>query len=340
MKSAMSFLPFLAGTLALIGYGLAAGPSDLPQGPGISARYPGDVGIGRDPRVLLAENFEEGTVEEIGKRWGNINNKEGKVIALVADAPPGSAGKRCIQMTATLGENTGGHLYTRFRGVDQAYARFYVKFPQDAEYIHHFVWMGGHNPPTSYPWPRAGERPRGDERVSIGIEPAGVYGRYPAPGIWNFYNYWAEMKISADGRYWGNSIRPAQPILIPKEKWICVEFMVKLNSSPDEHDGELALWIDGQPKLYCRKGVPRGPWSGMGFVVLDEGGEPFEGFRWRTSNELKLNYFWLEHYVTEGPFRQNRVAKPNPINRVWFDEVVVATDYIGPIVPQTTSASR
>src|SRR5438034_7747503 len=40
------------------------------------------------------------------------------------------------QMTATLGENTGGHLYTRLpREVDKAYARFYVKFAADAAYI-------------------------------------------------------------------------------------------------------------------------------------------------------------------------------------------------------------
>jgi len=35
--------------------------------------------------------------------------------------------------------------------------------------------------------------------------------------------------------------------------------------------------------------------------------------------------------VTEGSYRQNRVEDPDPVNRVWFDDVVVATRYIGPI---------
>ena len=29
--------------------------------------------------------------------------------------------------------------------------------------------------------------------------------------------------------------------------------------------------------------------------------------------------------------RQNRVRSPNPTNRVWFDDLVLAEEYIGPI---------
>ena len=66
---------------------------------------------------------------------------------------------------------------------------------------------------------------------------------------------------------------------------------------------------------------------------MEVGGEPFEGFRWRTSPDLKLNFLWLLHYVTEGSYRQNRVEDADPVNRVWFDDVVVATRYVGPIKP-------
>ncbi|MGH9361175.1 MAG: hypothetical protein ACRD2T_04605 [Thermoanaerobaculia bacterium] len=79
------------------------------------------------------------------------------------------------------------------------------------------------------------------------------------------------------------------------------------------------------------KGTPRGPWSGMGFRLPSEGGEPFEGFRWRTHRDLKLNFFWLLHYVTPNAARQNRVAQPERPNRVWFDDLVLAREYIGPI---------
>jgi hypothetical protein len=60
-------------------------------------------------------------------------------------------------------------------------------------------------------------------------------------------------------------------------------------------------------------------------------GEPFEGLRLRTSTALQLNHLWLEHYIDEGPQRQNKLANPNRVNRVWFDDVVVSTAYIGPI---------
>jgi len=306
--------------------------STASEAAGLAAQYPGDAGIARDPHVLLAEDFETGTLADLAKRWDSVSNKDGKVMAFSEDVPPGSRGRRSLQMTATLGENTGGHLYTRLpRGEDTVYARFYVKFARDAEYIHHFVTLGGYQPPTRWPQGGAGERPRGDERVTVGIEPTGDYGRFPAPGIWNFYAYWHEMKISADGRYWGNSLRPPTPAPAPRDRWQCVELMLKLNSAPALHDGELALWLDGQPMARFARGARRGQWTGMGFSLAKEGGEPFEGFCWRSSPDLHVNFFWLLHYVTENSARQNRVAEPRRTNSVWFDDIVVSTAYVGPL---------
>lgn len=304
----------------------------ISEGFGISAKYSGDVSIENDPAVLFAENFEAGNIEEVGKRWDSISNKDGKVMAFSDDSPPDSSGKRSLQMTATLGENTGGHLYTRLpKEVDKAFARFYVKFALDADYIHHFVHFGGYNPPTPWPQGGAGLRPLGNERITVGIEPHGNYGRYPPPGVWTFYNYWQEMKISADGKYWGNGLRSVQTAIVPRNQWQCVEIMLKLNSDPNIADGELALWLNGELQAHFVKGKLRSPWSGMGFSLVDQGGEPFEGFRWRNSNELKLNFFWLLHYVTENAYRQNRVTNPNRLNSVWFDDIVISTEYVGPV---------
>src|SRR4030095_13567668 len=159
------------------------------------------------------------------------------------------------------------------------------------------------------------------------------YGRNPPPGAWNFYTYWYQMKISADGKYWGNAIGPEEPpLLTPKNRWQCVEVLLKLNSAPNKPDGELALWLDGKQAMRVRQGTPRAEWSGMGFRVLKTGGTPFEGFRWRKSDDLKINFFWLLHYVTENAARQNHVAEPHPLNRVWFDDIVISTEYVGPIM--------
>ena len=168
--------------------------AQLSQGSGLAAKYPGDVGIEDDAAVLFVENFETGTIIDLAKRWDNVSNKNDEVISFTTDAPPESAGARCLQITATRGENTGGHLYTRLpNGVDTAFARFYVKFAPDIGYIHHFIHLGGYYPPTPYPQGGAGIRPRGDDRITTGIEPFGNHQRFPPPGTWNFYAYWHEV---------------------------------------------------------------------------------------------------------------------------------------------------
>jgi hypothetical protein len=107
--------------------------------------------------------------------------------------------------------------------------------------------------------------------------------------------------------------------------------MVKCNKV-GRSDGELALWLDGAPVAHIRLGTKTGRWNGEGFEVRADGTETFEGFRWRTVPELAVSYFMLSHYVTENAYRQNRVASPPALNRVWFDDLVVATDYIGPVM--------
>src|SRR5207247_1093387 len=114
--------------------------------------------------------------------------------------------------------------------------------------------------------------------------------KFAAPGAWGFYTYWHEMKGSADGKFWGNGLHPAKPAVAPRDRWQCVEVMMKCNSTPEKSDGELALWLDGKSIAHLYKSAIRTPWTGMGFSLADEGGEPFEGFHWRTTNDLKINF--------------------------------------------------
>lgn len=308
--------------------------ASLPQGPGLAQRYPGDRGIGSDPSVVLAEDFEAGTLRDVLERWDEVSNQDGAVLALVGDSVPNSHGRSVLQVTATVPKNTGGHLYTRLRRpLETAFARFYVKFEEDPGYIHHFVTIGGYNPPTRWPQGGAGQLPAGHERMTVGVEPTGLDGGVPAPGIWNFYAYWQEMRISADGRYWGQSIYAEPPLRVPRGRWQCVEIMMKCNSAPERSDGELALWLDGKLAMHVAPGVRRGEWDGRGFNLPTSGGTPFEGFRWRSTRDLKINFFWLLHYVTESSNARNRDTRER--NRVWFDHIVVAEKYIGPLQPAT-----
>jgi hypothetical protein len=54
----------------------------------------------------------------------------------------------------------------------------------------------------------------------------------------------------------------------------------------------------------------------------------FTGIRWRNSNDIKINCFWLEHYGYDSsdPTRNNAKDKQT----VWFDDVVIAKEYVGP----------
>jgi len=67
-------------------------------------------------------------------------------------------------------------------------------------------------------------------------------------------------------------------------------------------DGRQAFWVDGKK---------------VGDLSRIE---------WRTTGDLKINAFWLMSYITD------RWTK-HKINRVGFDDVVVATEYVGPIAP-------
>ncbi len=281
----------IIGLLSLL---VTAGAAAAQVTSGIAAKYPGDEGIENDPRVLFVEDFETGTVEEIGARWGHIYLREN--ISLSQDVHGGSPGERSIHI------RNNGHLFTHPRGVDTMYARFYVKFHEKTGYIHHFVHLVADRNPK--PWPKggAGETPPGDEKFSTGIEPTGRWGKYPPPGVWNFYTYWHEMETK-----WGSVYNGKQEVIEPG-RWYCVEAMLKANSSPEKADGVQAFWVDGELHGY------------------------FDGFRWRTTDKLKINSFWLLYYCTDQPARHNN--DPNPESRVmevWFDDIVIATEYIGPV---------
>ncbi|MEO0069573.1 MAG: hypothetical protein ABIK18_02115 [candidate division WOR-3 bacterium] len=120
---------------------VTAGRDKLPEGFGLSAKYPGDKGIERDPAVVFVENFEEGSLEAIKSRWENCSGIE--IMSLSGDAPPGSAGKHSLLMTHIGGKGTGGHLYRRLLpGYEELYVRFYVKFDPQCGPIHHFFHLG------------------------------------------------------------------------------------------------------------------------------------------------------------------------------------------------------
>ena len=276
-----------------------ADKSDLPFGNGLAAAYPGDAGLKTNQRVIFADDFETGV---LGAGWDETGNKGGRVLQFVSPGAEATLGQRCLRVEAHLDQDTGGGLTKWFEPSDTVFVRFYTRFDPACDYVHHYVTLRankglrGGDKWTGFGG--AGLKPEGTERFSTAIEPWGNWGRWTPPGRWNFYSYWNEMSASGDGKYWGNSFGDPEAALIPRDRWICVEFMLKHNT-PGQPDGEQAFWIDG---------VLRGHWR---------------GYNWRKTEQLKANALTLESYVTD------RWTK-NVTNVVFFDNVVIARGYIGP----------
>lgn len=323
--------------LALSGVPLRSQAQDRTPPVGIASRYRGDAGIENDPRVVFAEDFERRDLDAIGKRWETVRNVE--VMSLSDDVPQRSSGTQSLLMSQLAEKGTGGDLYRRLDdGYDKLYTRMYVKFADDCEPIHHFgTCVGGNHPATPWPSVRAGQPTKGDKSFWVGIEPFG------SKWQWDYYTYWCEMRGSPpSGKTWGNSFLHDDEMKVRRGRWTCIEVMVKMNEV-GQSDGELALWIDGKSVSHLGQGFPRGKWvfdkffpgqQGDGvrwnhtkgdreYFTTAAGGDPFEGFRFRTVEPLKVNFLWLYVYVTQGT--------RGHANRVWFDDVVVAKEYIGPI---------
>lgn len=320
--------------LAILWLGAAPFPEQ-----GLASKYVGDRGIDKDSKVVFVESFEAASLNEIWSRWETVTDKSGQ--SLTNDVPPGSSGKSSLVMERVKG--SGSHLFRRLKnrqggwGHDRIFARYYVKFDPDCGEIHHFgTCLGGNNPATPWPSVKAGQPTDGAKSFWSGIEPFGKN------WTWDFYTYWCEMRGSPPrGQTWGNSFVRDSNLKVEKGRWICVEQMIKMNNV-GETDGEQALWIDGKLIGHYGQGFPNGVWTYDKFTPgqggpsirwsternapersnVPGGGAPFEGFRWRTVPELNVNSLWLYIYTEKSEGHRIKVS---------FDDVVVATEYIGPI---------
>jgi predicted amidohydrolase len=287
---------------------VSPGGSPVPViAPGLAAKYPGDAGIMSDPDVLFTDNFESSDM----KKW---DQQRGRLV-MTEDKP--NSGRWCVQMPMERGKNQGGDAIKWFMpGADAVYARFYVKFSPDYQYNHHFVWLGANQRTNKWSaFGKAGLKPNGTY-YSTGMEPWFAWGKNPPPGEVNLYTYYLDMEPDRKmDKYWGNGFFPPGPgkgtaagkdrVIPPLNQWQCWEFMIQANTAPDKADGKQAMWVDG--KL---------------------AGE-FSGIRWRNDMDLKVNCLWLEHYGYDEGDPTKQYWKES--QSVWFDDVVVARRYIGPM---------
>ena len=281
----------------------------------IANRYPDDSGIENDTNVLFVEKFDDGMVN-LAARYTDVYNAEGMSPDddVVANIP----GNSSLKMTNIGGQNTGGHLFRNFpEAFDSVFFRYYVKYPAVSKgFIHHQgIWFGGYHPSTDYPNPRAGTCGLGNSRISIAYEPVN--------DMMGSYLYWGDMQGDPNGNCWGSDMVNASVSAqkITWDQWTCVEIMIRLNNPVSDYNGELKIWQNGTEVGHWGPGFPNGS---MLYGKFRAGGNvPFKGFRWRTDENLKINYIWIEFYDDKSPAGVSHYIK--------FDNLVIAKKYIGPI---------
>lgn len=293
----------------------AQAPPPLPTGNnGIAAKYPEDAGIGSDAAVLYADDFE--SYSSTSPNWqasGHWNNSYGN-LSIVTGASA-FAGNQSVQMLvpANSSQSAEGLAKSITPNQDTLFVRFYEKFMSGysaSGSIHNGVSVTSH-----YPGP--GNPANGANFFESDAENSCDLSSTTQPCYTNSYNYYVGQRGNyGDHWYPDGTVLPdsslqynwgpyfiSRPQFVPNEnQWYCYELMVQANT-PGLSDGRVAIWVNGNLI---------GDWQNIVF---------------RTTNALQIDLASLQFYLG---------SNTNSVNEIiWFDNVVMATSYIGPM--STTS---
>ncbi|MBK8979858.1 MAG: hypothetical protein IPM29_28505 [Planctomycetes bacterium] len=274
----------------------------------------------RPGTVLFRDDFES---DESLAHWFEIRGRDDGRAARIEDPELAHGGRCAMRFVAPARDGAssgaGASAWLGPDGYERVHFRRYIRFAADYDQGNLNHTGGGLAAVAGRGrWDemgKAGIRPTGDDRFTIGFEPWRDWGRQPAPGYMFVYAYWMDMRRDRDGNYWGNMLgpEPERRVVPPRGRWVCLETMVKANTiagdgPPDERaraDGELAAWIDGQLYLH------------------------YDGIRWRRSELVRVKRFDIGIYIHQAT-RDNEVL---------YDDVVVSTGYVGP-EPAAQPAAR
>jgi hypothetical protein len=297
----------------VLGLGLAgptSGGEPLPEGnSGIAARYPGDVGIGSDPAVIFADDFESyGSATNLTSRWNEAYHTAN--IRIATESGRFFSGKKALEFTVPQQSSEVSNTAIKYvsPGRNVLFLRYYAKFDKEFN-----VLGSSHNGSTiSARYCCPGVRADGYNKFLVADEAWRGETAAANPGKLNTYVYHPEQRD-----VWGDHFFPtgfvmpfssvpfdfgtefvSRPDVIPElDRWYCHEMMVKANT-PGQRDGRVALWLDGK-------------------LIAD-----FPNLRLRDTDELKIDRFGINLHV-----KSNTLA----VAKKWYDNVVAATSYIGPM---------
>ena len=294
----------------------------LPEGDGLAARYPGDLGIELAPAVVFADGFEDieddaiatGARQQKGMRW----DEAWHTVRIAREPANVHGGKQAVEIRheeRMMSHGTGKEFK---EGFDTLHVRYYMKLHKEFPGCHHVgmsMWAGapGVVMRSGTATSATGVRPNGQNHFVVVLDAARPSRRSSdrPPGRSNIYCYHMDQVGDYGDQFFPSGrVRPRQNTglygadFIPRpdftaelDRWHCYEFMVRANT-PGERDGRVAFWVDG---------VLRGD---------------FPNLRLRNVDTLKVNNIHLSSYASR--------IRPN--QTLWYDDVVVATSYIGPQV--------
>jgi hypothetical protein len=285
-------------------------------GDGIASRYPNDVGIENDPNVLLSDGFESySTPSQLLSKW----DQAGKQTNLRIATEPGNyvGGQKSLEMKLPISSSEVGNGITKLISPKEPvlFVRAYTKFDPGFDIAggsHTGVRIrGGNSQAPGVPPPRDGSG-----WFTFVLQNANLNrGGDVQPGYGHIYSYWPLQRTNYGDHWYSDGwvipggwglwvLYPFQyPDFVPlpnwqpvRGVWYCYEFMVKVNAL-GTRNGEVAYWINGQLK---------GRWPNLFIRGIDS---------------LKIDLVSLNLHAT----------KSLRVNKKWYDNVVIARSYIGPI---------
>lgn len=296
-----------ANCTVTVTFSVITGPAALPEGPGLAAAYPNDSGIAADPAVIFFDGFEYTSASQLTSS-GNWSQYYQSANTSIVTSPVFSGNKSLqFQLPATSSEIANAVTKNLASTYDTIFVRVYERFQNGFA-----VPQGGHNGIriSAGVYPGAGFIPTGSDFYMSIEQNVPYYGESP-PGYTSAYTYHPEQRSQwgdlfyPDGKVLPYDATPgnfgsffvSRPNFIPQyDRWYCYEFMLKANT-PGQRDGRLAVWVDG-------------------VLIAD-----WQNMRWRDVSTVKINHIELELHGQTNP----------ALTRKWYDNVVIATSYIGPM---------
>ncbi len=266
---------------------------------GIAAGYTDDQGIEGHPDVIFATGFESANWQA---EWSSANG----TIDIVSEDEIRQftplMGKS-LRALIPEGENSSMSVIYKFMDKigsepEEIYFRYYLRFADDWNQ----TVFGGKLPGISGTYGAAGwggRKPDGTDGWSArGTYYLSIAGDNPLSATHPIgtYCYYADQPGTyGDSWPWTKEYKG----FLRKNQWHCVEQYVKMNT-PGAHDGIIRAWVDGRPAFEK------------------------EDIMFRTVDSLKIEQIWMNVYhggTAVSPYDQH----------LYFDNVVVARQYIGPM---------